>query len=78
MKLISWNVNGIRAVIGKGFGDFVATEKPDILCLQETKARPEQVTLPSELEGYHAFWDSSRIHNKCNQMNKVLNHLAEG
>jgi len=60
MKLLSWNVNGIRAVIGKGFGDFVATEKPDILCLQETKARPEQVTLPGELEGYHAFWDSAQ------------------
>lgn len=57
MKLLSWNVNGIRAVIGKGFGDFVSTENPDILCLQETKARPEQVTLPPELAGYHAFWD---------------------
>jgi exodeoxyribonuclease III len=60
MKLLSWNVNGIRAVIGKGFGDFVATEKPDILCLQETKARPEQVILPGELDGYHAFWDSAQ------------------
>ncbi len=40
MKLISWNVNGFRATLGKGFGDFVTAEKPDILCLQETKARP--------------------------------------
>lgn len=60
MKLISWNVNGIRATLGKGFGDFVTATKPDILCLQETKARPEQVTLPPELEGYHGFWDSAQ------------------
>jgi exodeoxyribonuclease-3 len=59
MKLLSWNVNGIRAVIGKGFGQFVAAENPEILCLQETKARPEQVTLPAELAGYHAFWSSA-------------------
>ena len=59
MKLLSWNVNGMRAVLGKGFGEFVTTEKPDILCLQETKARPEQVQLPLELAGYHAFWNSA-------------------
>jgi exodeoxyribonuclease III len=59
MKLISWNVNGMRAVLGKGFGDFVAKEQPDILCLQETKARPEQVPMPLELGGYHAFWNSA-------------------
>lgn len=59
MKLLSWNVNGIRAVLGKGFPDFVAREKPDILCLQETKARPEQVELPLELGGYQAFWSSA-------------------
>jgi exodeoxyribonuclease-3 len=59
MKLLSWNVNGMRAVLGKGFGDFVAAEKPDILCLQETKARPEQVPLPPELAGYHDFWNSA-------------------
>lgn len=60
MKLISWNVNGIRSVIGKGFGEFVGKEKPDILCLQETKARPEQVTLPLEMAGYNAYWDSAQ------------------
>lgn len=60
MKLISWNVNGIRATLGKGLGEFVVNEKPDILCLQETKARPEQVTLPAEFEGYHAFWDCAQ------------------
>ncbi len=60
MKLISWNVNGIRATIGKGLGDFIATEKPDILCLQETKAREEQVQLPLEFGGYHGFWNSAQ------------------
>lgn len=60
MKLISWNVNGIRATIGKGFGDFVSAENPDILCLQETKARPEQVTLPFEMASYHAAWNSAQ------------------
>ena len=49
----------MRAVLGKGFGDFVAKENPDILCLQETKARPEQVPIPLELAGYHAFWNSA-------------------
>jgi len=60
MKLISWNVNGMRAVLGKGFGGFVSEEQPDILCLQETKARPEQVPIPLELAGYHAYWDSAQ------------------
>ena len=53
MRLISWNVNGIRAVAKKGFVDFVESSLPDVLCLQETKARPDQV--PSEvlaLKGY--------------------------
>ena len=59
MKLLSWNVNGIRAVLGKGFGEFVSSEQPDILCLQETKARPEQVQLPLELAGYQSFWNSA-------------------
>jgi exodeoxyribonuclease-3 len=55
MRLISWNVNGIRAVLKKGFLDFVQTENPDILCLQEVRARPEQVDL--DLQGYHVFWN---------------------
>ena len=60
MKLISWNVNGIRACLKKGLADFLATESPDILCLQETKARPEQVELPLEFGGYHAEWNSAQ------------------
>lgn len=59
MKLISWNVNGIRAVMKKNFLEFVADEDPDILCLQETKARPEQVDIPLDLASYTAIWNSA-------------------
>lgn len=54
-QIISWNVNGIRAIIKKGFADFLATHNPDILCLQEIKAHPEQVELP--FTDYHCFWN---------------------
>ena len=57
MKLISWNVNGVRAVVKKGFLDWLAEEKPDIVCLQETKAHIDQLT--SEIltdHGYHTYW----------------------
>lgn len=58
MKLISWNVNGIRAVIKKGFFEFIQDESPDILCLQEVKARPNQVTLPEDfLSKYGMIWN---------------------
>lgn len=56
-KLISWNVNGIRAILGKGFLDFVAEENPDILCLQEVKANRDQVDLA--LDGYEIFWNGA-------------------
>lgn len=55
MKLLSWNVNGLRAVLKKGFLDFVRAEKPDVLCLQEVKAQPSDVDL--DLPGYRAFWN---------------------
>ena len=55
MKLISWNVNGIRAILKKGFLDFVKKHDPEILCIQEIKARPEQVELSHP--GYEAFWN---------------------
>lgn len=60
MKLISWNVNGLRAVHKKGFLTWLLAEKPDICCLQETKAHLEQ--LPEELkqiDGYHPFFSSA-------------------
>ncbi len=59
MKLISWNVNGIRAALNKGLADFISYEQPDILCLQETKARPEQVELPLDFAPYQPFWNSA-------------------
>lgn len=60
MKLYSWNVNGIRAAQRKGFLDWFGDTKPDILTVQETKARPEQ--LDEELRnpsGYHTYWVSA-------------------
>ena len=58
MKLYSWNVNGIRAVINKGvFQEFVAKHQPDILCLQETKAREGQAAI--DLPDYHEYWNSA-------------------
>ena len=59
MKLLSWNVNGVRAALRHGLAEFVAREKPDILCLQETKATPEDVPLPAEFARYAAFWNSA-------------------
>lgn len=59
MYLISWNVNGIRAVLKKGFAEWFASVQPDILCLQETKAREEQVDLPLEFAGYHQYWNAA-------------------
>ncbi len=57
MKLITWNVNGLRACMGKGFLDFVREEQPDAICLQETKMQEGQAEVP--LEGYHQFWNSA-------------------
>ncbi len=58
-KLVSWNVNGLRAVLKKGFLDFVREVDADVICLQETKCRPEQVHNEFELAGYHQFWNSA-------------------
>lgn len=58
MKLFSWNVNGIRAVIKKGeFAKFIDTYQPDILCLQETKAKKDQVEI--DVPGYEEYWNSA-------------------
>ena len=51
MKIISWNVNGLRAALKKGCAEFIAAEQPDIVCFQETKATAEDVTVPPELAG---------------------------
>ncbi len=55
MKLVSWNVNGLRACVKKGFIDYFNKVDADIFCIQETKLQEGQITL--ELEGYHQFWN---------------------
>lgn len=62
MRLLSWNVNGIRAVYKKGALEWLWLDSADVICLQETKATPDQ--LPSDLQapkGYHAYYNSSRL-----------------
>jgi len=56
MKLVSWNVNGLRACVGKGFFEFLAAENPDMMCLQETKLQPEQAP---QVDGYREYWCSA-------------------
>jgi len=63
MKLISWNVNGVRAVMKKGFEDFLTAHQPDILCLQEIKVHnddlPEAIRLTGSLDGYTGYWNGA-------------------
>jgi exodeoxyribonuclease-3 len=58
MKLTTWNVNGIRSAMDKGFRDYVLKGDADVICLQETKATAEQVDL-AWLAGYHPIWNSA-------------------
>lgn len=55
MKLISWNVNGLRACMGKGFAEFVREQEPDVMCVQETKLQAGQIELA--LPGYRQYWN---------------------
>lgn len=57
MKLISWNVNGIRACLTKGFKDFFEAVDADVFCIQETKCQEGQVDL--EFDGYYSYWNSA-------------------
>lgn len=60
MKIISYNVNGIRSAIGKGFYEWLEQENPDVICLQETKAQPEQIDILKFKElGYDAYINSA-------------------
>lgn len=59
MKIISYNVNGIRAALRKGFREWLEEENPDILCLQELKAHPEQVENFYEDLGYQMYWENA-------------------
>ncbi|PKP04040.1 MAG: exodeoxyribonuclease III [Bacteroidetes bacterium HGW-Bacteroidetes-9] len=61
MKIITYNVNGIRSAIGKGLVTWLMREKPDIVCLQETKAQPDQIPVDEfEALGYHCSWFSAQ------------------
>ena len=55
MKFVSWNVNGLRAVCGKGFDELFASMDADFFCIQETKLSPGALEL--EFEGYHSYWN---------------------
>ena len=60
MKIFSWNVNGVRAIEKKGFLDWIDNEDPDIICIQETKAKVEQLgSSLVEDHGYHTYWHSA-------------------
>ena len=58
MQLISWNVNGIRACVNKGFEEFFKQAQADIFCIQETKCQPDQIEI--KFEGYHSYWNSAK------------------
>lgn len=58
MKLIFWNVNGLRACLDKGFLDFCAQAQADVICLQETKMQPHQAQV--DLPGYYQYWNSAQ------------------
>ena len=55
MRLVSWNVNGLRACVGKGFLEVFQNLDADVFCVQETKLQEGQIAL--ELEGYHQYWN---------------------
>ncbi|MDF2654378.1 MAG: xth [Bacillota bacterium] len=57
MKLITWNVNGLRACLGKGFLDFCKEQDPDFICVQETKMQEGQIEI--SMEGYEQYWNSA-------------------
>lgn len=57
MKIVTYNVNGIRSAIGKGFAEWLKAANPDILCLQEIKANAEQIPVEIfEEQGYYHYW----------------------
>jgi exodeoxyribonuclease-3 len=60
MKLISWNVNGLRAVLKKGFLDFLGAESPEVLLLQEVKATPDQVGHDFAADGWEVHWNPAQ------------------
>ena len=59
MKFISWNVNGLRAAMKKGFADFFHEQGADFFALQETKMQPDQLEDAMKFEGYHMYMNSA-------------------
>jgi len=60
MKITTWNVNGLRAALNKGFSDWINQYDTDVLCLQEIKSLKDQIPVESqEVDGYHSFWNSA-------------------
>jgi exodeoxyribonuclease-3 len=60
IRILSWNVNGLRAILKKGFKDWLESDMPDVLCLQETKAAADQVPLQlKSIPGYHSYFGTS-------------------
>ena len=64
MRITIWNVAGLRAILKKGAWEWVRGYAPDVVCLQEIKARPDQLTAAqsAEFDGYHSVWNLSLIH----------------
>jgi exodeoxyribonuclease-3 len=62
LKITTWNVNGLRAVLNKGAGDWIQRYAPEALCLQEIKTRPDQLTAKQKgtFDGFHAFWNPAQ------------------
>lgn len=78
MKIISWNINGIRAVIKKGFLDFLNNEKPDILCLQEIKIDDTARNKENfDFPGYEEFWNSAERKGYSGTMILIKNSLKK-
>ena len=67
MKLISWNVNGLRACMNKGFLDFFKQADADIFCVQETKMQREQAEF--DFPGYHEYWNSADNRHRSKRRN---------
>lgn len=79
MKIISWNVNGIRACLNKGFKEFINENDPDIVCIQETKANEDQVEL--DIPGYKQYWNSAERKGYSGTLilsKKEINNIING
>ncbi len=73
MKFVSWNVNGIRACVQKGFLDFFQETDADIFCIQETKMQEGQLAL--ETTGYHQYWNYAQRKSKRTGGEKACDFL---